>query len=44
MRPGAVAWTADINMTSGGFRDHGGPSKKSNPESEPSLPEAGQQV
>lgn len=37
-RPEAAAWTT--NMASGGTSDHGGPSRWSNPESEPSSSKA----
>lgn len=33
-RPAAAAWTRAINMASGGVKDHGGPLRGSNPESE----------
>ena len=32
--PGAAAWTTDTNMASGGIMDHGGPSRRSNPDIE----------
>lgn len=32
--PGAAAQTTDTNMASGDIMDHGGPSRRSNPETE----------
>lgn len=34
-RPGVIAWTTDTNMASVGIMDHGGPSRRFSPESEP---------